>query len=227
MKQLMNIAIDGPAGAGKSTVAREVAKELSYTYIDTGAMYRALTFEALKQSVDVHNEHRVMEVLQGMDITLENEGLHSRVYVNGEEVTEAIRTHEVTSNVSYIAKHEQVRKEMVYKQQEMAKAKRTVMDGRDIGTAVLPDAEVKVFLTASVDERARRRHEEHLQKGIPSDLDVLKEEIATRDKIDSEREFAPLKKANDAVELDSTSMSINEVIEAILKLVKERANTGE
>ncbi|RNA69122.1 (d)CMP kinase [Alteribacter keqinensis] len=227
MKQPINISIDGPAGAGKSTVARQVADALSFTYIDTGAMYRALTYEALKHHVDVHNEARVMSLLKDMEITLENEGMTSRVYVNEEDVTDAVRLNEVTNNVSFIAKHEKIRIEMVKKQQEMAESKRTVMDGRDIGTAVLPDAEVKVFLTASVEERARRRHQEHLDKGIPSDLSVLIEEIARRDKIDSEREFAPLKKAHDAVEVDSTSMSIEEVIQTILQLVRERTNGSE
>ncbi|WP_096434846.1 (d)CMP kinase [Alteribacter populi] len=227
MGMQINIAIDGPAGAGKSTVAREVARQLSFVYIDTGAMYRALTYEALQQKVNVHNEQQVIELLKKLEITLENKGSSSRVYVNSKEVTEEIRTNEVTNNVSYVAMHELVRVEMVKKQQILAESGATVMDGRDIGTAVLPDAAVKVFLTASVEERAKRRHEEHLKKGISSDLSNLKEEIAKRDQIDSEREFAPLKKAVDANEIDSTSLSIKEVIEEILVLVKERTSSFE
>ncbi|TMW73618.1 (d)CMP kinase [Alteribacter natronophilus] len=224
MEQLINIAIDGPAGAGKSTVAREVAARLSFVYIDTGAMYRALTYEALKHQADVHNEEAVMGHLKEMVIVLGKDAETGLVVVNGENVTEAIRSSDVTANVSYIARHEQVRREMVRKQQEMAKSKRTVMDGRDIGTAVLPEAEVKIFLTASVEERARRRHEEQIAKGMPSDYETLITEIARRDRIDSEREIAPLKKASDAVEVDSTELSAEQVIDTILDIVRKRGS---
>ncbi|PYZ98443.1 cytidylate kinase [Alteribacter lacisalsi] len=224
MEQLINIAIDGPAGAGKSTVAREVASRLGFVYIDTGAMYRALTYEALRHQADVHNEEAVMNLLKQMQITLGSEADTGLVLVNGKDVTEEIRFSEVTGNVSYIARHEQVRMEMVRKQQELAKANRTVMDGRDIGTAVLPEAEVKIFLTASVEERARRRHEEQLQKGMPSDYESLITEIAERDRIDSEREVAPLRKAEDAIEVDSTNMTAEEVIESILEIVGKKAS---
>lgn len=218
----MNIAIDGPAGAGKSTVAKMVAEELSYIYIDTGAMYRAITYKALQNNVDVNDDLKLGELLSETDIELINKGGLQRILLDGIDVSEEIRADNVTNRVSYVAKHQGIRKEMVKRQQQLAEKGGTVMDGRDIGTHVLPDAGLKVFLTASVEERARRRHEEHLSKGQPSDFERLKIEIAQRDKIDSEREIAPLQKAEDAVEVNSTSMTIEEVVQTILLLVKER-----
>ncbi|MDG5787620.1 (d)CMP kinase [Evansella sp. AB-P1] len=218
----MNIAIDGPAGAGKSTVAKMVADKLTYIYIDTGAMYRALTFEVLKENVDIHHEQDIFNVLQKTNIRLANDNGKQKILINEQDVTEDIRSSAVTSQVSYVAKHSKIREEMVKRQQLLADDGGVVMDGRDIGTTVLPKAELKIFLTATVEERARRRHEEHLSKGQPSDLEKLKDDISMRDKLDSEREIAPLKKANDAIEINSTSMSINEVVEAILLMVKER-----
>ncbi|MDE5411947.1 (d)CMP kinase [Alkalihalobacterium chitinilyticum] len=222
MKRKSNIAIDGPAGAGKSTVAKMVAEELSYLYIDTGAMYRALTYCALKRSIDPKDGRQLRELLDKISIILKPTSSGTLVYVNETEVTEEIRSSEVTNTVSIIASHEDVRLEMVKQQQKMAENGGTVMDGRDIGTHVLPQAEVKVFLTASVEERAKRRHEENIQKGFSSDLEQLKEEIARRDDLDSNREFAPLQQAFDAVVIDSTHMSIPEVVENILHLVEER-----
>ncbi|MDQ0257499.1 cytidylate kinase [Evansella vedderi] len=225
MRKQMNIAIDGPAGAGKSTVAKMVAEKLSFIYIDTGAMYRALTYEVLNRKMDVNNEAEVMGVLNNTKIQLLiNKGSQS-ILLNGEDVSEEIRSTLVTNNVSYVAKHLEVRKEMVKRQQQLADEGGTVMDGRDIGTMVLPNAELKIFLTASVDERARRRHEEYLSKGQPSDLEKLKTEISRRDKIDSEREIAPLRKAEDAIEINSTSMTIEDVVQIILSLVEERRET--
>ncbi|WP_216829270.1 (d)CMP kinase [Alkalihalobacterium elongatum] len=222
MKRKTNIAIDGPAGAGKSTVAKMVAEQLSYLYIDTGAMYRALTYSALKSSIDPKDGRKLWELLDKISIRLKPTSSGTLVYVNDEEVTEEIRSSEVTNTVSIVASHEEVRIEMVKQQQKMAESGGTVMDGRDIGTHVLPHADVKVFLTASVEERAKRRHEENIQKGFPSDLDKLKEEIARRDELDSNREFAPLQQASDAVVIDSTHMSIPDVVENILHLVEER-----
>ncbi|SER44957.1 (d)CMP kinase [Salipaludibacillus aurantiacus] len=227
MKTEMNIAIDGPAGAGKSTVAKLLAEKLSFVYVDTGAMYRALTWYALENNVDVNNEGILNELLKESDIELVNESGSLKIKMNQKDISEDIRSSEVTNNVSYVAKHEKIRKEMVRKQQKLAQKGGVVMDGRDIGTAVLPAAEVKVFLTASVEERAKRRHEEHLSKGLPSDLALLKEEIAKRDQIDSEREFAPLKKAEDAIELDSTSMTIHEVVDRIYSIAAERDGAVE
>ncbi|MBU9714256.1 (d)CMP kinase [Evansella tamaricis] len=218
----MNIAIDGPAGAGKSTVAKMVADQLSYVYIDTGAMYRAVTYEALKQNVDVNDGLNLIHLLHQLKIDLMNQEGKQIIQVNGVNITEEIRSKAVTNQVSYVAKHLEIREEMVKRQQELAEGGGTVMDGRDIGTAVLPFAELKIFLTASVDERAKRRHEELLSKGHPSDLNILKNEIRKRDQIDSEREVAPLKKATDAIEIDSTKMTIPEVVEIILSLARER-----
>ncbi|MCL7745890.1 (d)CMP kinase [Halalkalibacter alkaliphilus] len=223
MKKKMNIAIDGPAGAGKSTVAKLVAEQLSYLYIDTGAMYRALTLAALREGIDLQDGPALTEILSKTTIHLQHEQSGVRVLLNNEDVTEAIRMKDVTSNVSLVSSHEGVRLEMVERQRKLAEKGGAVLDGRDIGTYVLPDAKVKVFLTASVDERARRRYEEQRKKGIPADFDQLKEEIARRDQLDSTREFAPLKKADDAVEIDSTSLTIPEVAKSIIELAKERA----
>ncbi|MGE6752246.1 (d)CMP kinase [Rossellomorea sp. NPDC071047] len=221
MKKL-RIAIDGPAAAGKSTVAKIVAGKLSYLYIDTGAMYRSLTYKALKLNIDLHNENDLKELLTQTKITLEPTEDGQIVYVDGENVTDEIRQAAVTNSVSHVAVHSQVREEMVNRQQQLAKQGAVVMDGRDIGTHVIPDAEIKVFLLASVDERAQRRHEENISKGFPSDLEQLKVEIARRDKIDSEREVAPLKKADDATEIDTTSLSIPEVVDQIMLLVERK-----
>lgn len=222
MNEKMTIAIDGPAGAGKSTVAKMVAEELSYLYIDTGAMYRVLTLAALRNSVDLKDGKRLRELLDQTKIELRHEKDRVTVLLNGEDVTDQIRSADVTSNVSLVSSYESVRTEMVERQRQFAKSGLAVLDGRDIGTFVLPDAELKVFLTASVEERARRRHEEQTKKGVPSDLEQLTKEIKKRDQLDSTRSFAPLRKAKDAVEIDSTSLSIEEVAQVIIDLAKER-----
>ncbi|NKE04902.1 MULTISPECIES: (d)CMP kinase [Mesobacillus] len=222
MSRRISIAIDGPAAAGKSTVAKIVAEKLTYIYIDTGAMYRALTYKALNKGASLDNESALIEILNDTSIELMPGEAGQKVLLDGIEVTNEIRSAEVTNQVSYVAVHELVRKEMVNRQQQFAVDGGVVMDGRDIGTHVLPNAEVKVFLLASVEERAQRRHAENIQKGFPSDLEKLKEEIAARDKIDSEREVAPLKKADDAVEIDTTSLSIQDVVMKIMDLALER-----
>lgn len=222
MDTKISIAIDGPAAAGKSTVAKMIAEKLSYIYIDTGAMYRALTYKALITNVHLHDEQALQAMLCQTKIDLYPGKERQLVFLDGKNVTSKIRSSEVSNAVSIVAKHQLVREEMVRRQQNLAAEGGVVMDGRDIGTHVLPNAEVKVFLLASVDERARRRHEENLTKGIPSNVETIKQEIALRDKQDSEREISPLKKADDAVELDTTSMTINEVAEFILSLVRER-----
>ncbi|TFB23953.1 (d)CMP kinase [Filobacillus milosensis] len=216
----MKIAIDGPAAAGKSTVAKIIAKKLGYVYIDTGAMYRALTFEALETNTNVEDEQSLSDLADQIKITFENKEHGQDVFINNRNVTNEIRDHDVTSQVSFIAKHERVREKLVEMQRQLSESGNVVMDGRDIGTFVLPEAEVKVFLVASVEERAERRHKENLEKGFESDLEQLKEEIRQRDKIDSEREIAPLVKADDAIEIDTTNKSIEEVAENILSLVK-------
>ncbi|MFD0827756.1 (d)CMP kinase [Neobacillus sp. M.A.Huq-85] len=218
----ISIAIDGPAAAGKSTVAKIAAEKLSYIYIDTGAMYRALTYKAIQKKLNLEDEEALYDTLLTTEIVLAPSENGQLVYLDQSDVTTAIRSAEVTNSVSIVAKQQKIREEMVKRQQALASNGGVVMDGRDIGTHVLPHAEVKVFLLASVDERAERRHAENLEKGFSSDLEKLKQEIALRDKIDSEREIAPLKKADDAVEIDTTSMTIPEVVEKIMELVQER-----
>ncbi|WHY75896.1 (d)CMP kinase [Neobacillus sp. WH10] len=222
MEKKLSIAIDGPAAAGKSTVAKIVAEKLSYVYIDTGAMYRALTYKAIVNHLNLEEEALLFDMLLSTDIKLLPSDKGQLVYLDNKDVTQEIRTSDVTNNVSIVSIHQKVREEMVRRQQDFATKGGVVMDGRDIGTHVLPGAEVKVFLLASVEERAERRHIENLQKGFPSDLEKLKEEISRRDKIDSEREVAPLKKADDAIEIDTTSLTIPKVVEKIMALVHER-----
>jgi CMP/dCMP kinase len=222
MVKKISIAIDGPAAAGKSTVAKIAAEKLSYIYIDTGAMYRALTYKAIEAGADLENEDKLMDILTGIQIDLLPGEQGQVILVDGENVTEVIRTAAVTNSVSIAAKHRRVREEMVSRQKAFSMGGGVVMDGRDIGTHVLPHAEVKVFLLASVDERAMRRHQENVKKGYPSDLEQLKTDIAYRDKLDSEREVAPLKKADDAVVIDTTSLAISEVVEKIMLLAEER-----
>jgi CMP/dCMP kinase len=222
MIKKISIAIDGPAAAGKSTVAKIAAEKLSYIYIDTGAMYRALTYKAIEAGADLENEDKLMDILTGIQIDLLPGDQGQIILVDGENVTDVIRTAAVTNSVSIVAKHRKVREEMVRRQKEFSVGGGVVMDGRDIGTHVLPHAEVKVFLLASVDERAMRRHQENIKKGYPSDLEQLKTDIAYRDKLDSEREVAPLKKADDAVVIDTTSLAIPEVVEKIMLLAEER-----
>jgi CMP/dCMP kinase len=218
----ISIAIDGPAAAGKSTVAKIIAQKLSYIYIDTGAMYRALTWKALQNQVDIESEEQLNELLVKTTIKLIKDGKQQKVYVDGNDVSNDVRMPDVTNNVSIVSKHKLVRNEMVKRQQGLAREGGVVMDGRDIGTHVLPDAEVKIFLLASVEERANRRYQENQRKGIPTDYDQLKLEISRRDKLDSEREVAPLKKAEDAVEIDTTSLSIEQVADRIMTIVHER-----
>ncbi|WP_338451777.1 (d)CMP kinase [Niallia oryzisoli] len=222
MKDKISIAIDGPAAAGKSTVAKRVAENLSYIYIDTGAMYRAITYKAILQQADLENEIELSRILAETKIELIPEKGGQSIYLDGVNVTNEIRTPKVTNSVSIVARHLLVRSELTKRQQSLAANGGVVMDGRDIGTHVLPNAEVKVFLLASVEERANRRHAENLLKGYPSDLKKLQEEIEQRDKLDSEREIAPLKKADDAIEIDTTALEIEQVVEKIMELVKER-----
>ncbi|TXL67869.1 (d)CMP kinase [Cerasibacillus terrae] len=216
-RHTIKIAIDGPAAAGKSTVAKLVAQELSYIYIDTGAMYRAITLKALAHSIPLDNEAQLTQLLEQTVIKLKQAKEGQQVFLDGEDVTLQIRSQQVTNHVSYIAKLPKIRQEMVNRQQSFAKQGGVVMDGRDIGTYVLPNAEVKIFLVASVDERAKRRFKENRRKGIPSDLEEIKNEIRKRDQIDSSRKVSPLVKAEDAIEIDTTNQSIKQVAELILE----------
>lgn len=213
---MITIAIDGPAAAGKSTVAKIVAEKLSCVYIDTGAMYRALTLKAINNQVDLQNEELLVGLLANTTIKLKQSATGQLVILDTEDVTEEIRSQEVTNNVSYVAMHPEIRREMVARQQALAAHTSVVMDGRDIGTHVLPNAEVKIFLIASVEERAKRRFEENTKKGYNVDLEELKKEIEQRDLIDSQREAAPLIKAENAVEIDTTSLTIEQVADNIL-----------
>ena len=212
----IQIAIDGPASSGKSTVAKIIAKDFGYTYLDTGAMYRAATYIALRNQISPDEPSQLLELLEQYPISFGRaEDGEQLVFVGDVDVTNPIRENEVTNAVSAFAAIPAVRKKLVALQQEIAQQGGIVMDGRDIGTVVLPKAELKIFLVASVDERAERRYKENLSKGIETDLETLKEEIAARDYKDSHRETSPLKQAEDAIYLDTTGLSILEVVEKI------------
>ena len=212
----IQIAIDGPASSGKSTVAKIIAKDFGYTYLDTGAMYRAATYIALNNQVSPEESSRILELLEQYPISFGRaETGEQLVFVGDVDVTNPIRENEVTNAVSAFAAIPAIREKLVALQQEIAQQGGIVMDGRDIGTVVLPKAELKIFLVASVDERAERRYKENLSKGIETDLETLKEEIAARDYKDSHRETSPLKQADDAIYLDTTGLSIIEVVEKI------------
>ena len=219
----ITIAIDGPAASGKSTVAKEVAKALNYIYIDSGAMYRALTLKALRLNIDVKDEASLVEMTKVSKITLD--GVH--IYLDDEDVSEAIRSIDVTNNVSAVSSYEGVREEMVNLQKEYGKKGGIVMDGRDIGTTVFPNAELKIFQIASVEERANRRYKENMRKGIACDLNTLKEEIKVRDFKDSTRSVSPLRKASDAIELDTSNLEPNEVVDKIVELAKKIIESEE
>lgn len=213
--------MDGPASAGKSTVAKILAKDLGYIYCDTGAMYRALTYMAMENNISVDDEAGLVQLLQDMTITFDPSAEIQKVFVNGKEVTDEIRQSDVTNGVSAVSAHQAVRVELVKRQQEIAKAGGIVMDGRDIGTAVLPDAEIKIFLVASVTERAERRFKENQTKGITTALEVLQQEIADRDYKDSTRKVSPLLQAEDAILVDTTSLSIEGVVAKIKSIIEE------
>lgn len=218
----VKIAIDGPAGAGKSTIARIVAKRLGLRYLDTGAMYRAVTLAALKKGVSCADEEALLRVATSMDleIVFEKETKSNLVYLNGEDVTSAIRQPEVNASVSLVSSHKKVREFIVALQKEIGRQGCIVMDGRDIGTVVMPDADWKIFLQASVEERARRRQKELQRNGHTVDLVELEEQIRQRDHSDSTREVSPLRKAEDAIEVDTTHMNIEQVVDKVLAIIK-------
>ncbi|HEX2926158.1 MAG TPA: (d)CMP kinase [Ruminiclostridium sp.] len=219
-----SIAIDGPAGAGKSTIAKKVSSELDFIYMDTGAMYRTVALKAIESGVNTKSREDIIKIVDNIDITVTHEDNIQKIFLDGRDVSEDIRTSEVSVGASNVAVFEEVRLKMVELQRRIAGEKDVVMDGRDIGSFVLPNANLKIFLTASVDERAKRRFDELVLKGQKVKFEEVREDMIYRDHNDSSRAFAPLKKVPDAVEIDSTSMTIDEVVEKILYFYNNYAN---
>lgn len=215
-----SIAIDGPAGAGKSTIAKRIAKEKGFIYVDTGAMYRAMAFYLIQKGIRPSEAEKISEACKEADITISYENGEQVVWLNGENVNPYLRTEEVGNMASASSVNKDVRIKLVELQQKLAKTNQVVMDGRDIGTCVLPDADVKVYLTASSRVRAKRRYEELRNKGESCDMDVIEADIIERDKRDMTREMSPLRQAEDAVLLDSSDMDVEQVVEAILSMCR-------
>jgi cytidylate kinase len=211
------VAIDGPGGAGKSTIARMLAQKLNYLHLDTGAMYRAVTLAALRKNIDFKDPDQLIKLAREIEINFDQNG---EIYINGENVSEEIRAASVNKHVSETAAVKGVREVLVEKQQQLAQNNKVVMDGRDITTVVLPDAEYKFFLTASLEERARRRYQEVRSKNKEADLEKIKKSIARRDKMDREREHSPLRQAEDAVLVDTTNLSIEEVLDKMIEIIE-------
>ncbi|MEY8444898.1 (d)CMP kinase [Enterococcus ratti] len=221
MKQI-SIAIDGPASSGKSTVAKILAKEFNYIYTDTGAMYRAVTYLAIKHYIPFMDEKGLVKLIHDYPLSFVQQIDGQHVLIGDRDVTTAIRQPDVTQAVSEVSAHQKVREALVAIQRKIGENGGVVMDGRDIGTSVLPNAEVKIFLVASVTERAQRRYKENIEKGIPTVLEQLTKEIQARDYYDSTRKVSPLKQATDAVRIDTTGKTISEVVQAIKEIVKEK-----
>lgn len=219
---MASIAIDGPAGAGKSTIAKMVAKKLNYIYVDTGAMYRAIAYYLVTNQIDIENEEKLTNACAGLKVEIKYENDAQQVYLNGENVTPYLRTEATGNMASKSSAKAPVRAALLDLQRDMAKQYNVVMDGRDIGTNVLTDAEVKIYLTASSKERANRRYKELVEKGEAADFDKIEADIIERDTRDMNREIAPLKQAEDAVMVDSSDMGIDEVVAAILSVADEK-----
>lgn len=215
-----NVAIDGPAGAGKSTIAKLVAKEKGYIYVDTGAMYRGLAIHFLDKGIKPGETDKVIEACKDAEVTIAYEDGVQHVYLNGTDISSRLRNEEVGNMASVTSAIPEVRKKLLELQQNLAKTQKVIMDGRDIGTCVLPDADVKVYLTASVETRAKRRYQELQEKGEDCNLEEIAHDIEERDHRDMTREIAPLKQAEDAVLIDSSDMTIDEVVKAIVDLCK-------
>ena len=215
---MKNIAIDGPAGAGKSTIAKLVAKSIGGTYVDTGALYRGIALHTINSKVDISDENQVENILNDCLITMKHLDGMQKVYLNGDDVTTDIRREEVGNVASKISAYSSVRAKLLSVQRDMANSTNVVMDGRDIGTVVLPECHLKIFLTASVEERAERRYKELVEKGESPSLEKIKQDIIIRDKQDTERKIAPLRQAEDAVLIDSSDMAIDEVVNRIVSL---------
>ncbi|MDK2822547.1 MAG: CMP/dCMP kinase [Clostridia bacterium] len=226
MKQTVKIAIDGPAGAGKSSVAKMLAKQLGYIYIDTGAMYRALTYKIIKNNLDLNDIPNIVKIAYNTNIFFDNsKGVENqRIICDGLDVTELIRSPEVSQKVSWVASIPEIRDIMVKKQQELGQINNVIMDGRDIGTVVLPEAKYKFFLTASLEERAKRRTKEMEGKGYIVNPANIINEIINRDKLDTERDVSPLRVAKDAIFIDTSNSSLQEVVNKILSIITEEEN---
>lgn len=216
MDKKLSIAIDGPAGSGKSTVAKIVAKKLNFEYIDTGAMYRAFTYKVLNHNLNPQEETSVVSLLSNTEIDF----IHNHIYLDGKRVDDLIRTTQINSNVSYIASFREVRLFMVHLQKKMAERKSVVMDGRDITTVVLPDADFKFFITASVEERAKRRYLEFIENGVNTSFKEIIDGIEKRDIIDSTRTESPLTKTEDSVLIDTTNLTIDDCVKIITDRIK-------
>lgn len=217
-----NIAIDGPAGAGKSTIARLAAEKLGFIYVDTGAMYRAMALYFIRNGIGSGDEGAVQAACGDIDISIEYQDGEQMVILNDENVNDFIRTEQVSMVTSDIARYPAVRAKLLDIQRNLAAAKDIIMDGRDIGTCVLPDAETKIYLTASADERARRRYKEQAGRGIACDIEMLKQDIIKRDEQDMNRETSPLKQAEDAVLLDTSDLSIKEAVDAVINIYNSK-----
>ena len=215
-----SVAIDGPAGAGKSTIAKRVAKEKDFIYIDTGAMFRAMAIHFLRCGIAADDHEKISAAVKDINVTISYTNGEQQVFLNGENVTAQLRTEAVGNMASASSVNGDVRKKLLELQRKLAASANVVMDGRDIGTVVLPNADVKVYLTASVEVRAQRRYKELIEKGQPADLEKIKKDIEERDYRDMNRDIAPLRQAEDAILVDSSSMTIEENVQAILALIK-------
>ena len=216
----MQVAIDGPASSGKSTISKLIAKENHFVYLDTGAMYRVVTLAVLRNKISIDDHEAIEKLVQTIEIGFSMKDGKQSVFMNGEDVTDEIRSVEVTKNVSAVSAIKEVRTRLVHLQQEIAE-NHSIMDGRDIGTVVLPQAEIKIFLVASVEERAKRRFIENQEKGIEMSYEELVEDIRRRDHIDSTRKESPLRKAEDAIEIDTTTMTIEDVVKTVTALIQK------
>ena len=231
-KKGLTIAIDGPAAVGKSTIGKLIARELNYTYIDTGAIYRAITWKVLKNNIGINDENTISEIVLNTRITIKKTNTNSlkdyyHIFVDGEDVTEEIRNPRIDQNVSQIARLSKIRKQLIYLQRELAEKGNIVMEGRDIGSVILPEADIKLYFTASEEERIKRRYKELTDKGYNLGYEEVKKQIVQRDEIDSKRKYAPLIRAKDAILIDSTEKSIEEVKDKILKIIRSKKNAGE